>query len=152
MEDLRLRLEGEFHHVHHADEGGLDRLHGVALVVDRRGRAGEVVDFVELAPERLRHVMEDEGEAAVGQQVVDVRLGAGEEVVEDRHLVAFVEKAFREMRADEAGAAGDERFFNHDANSIRIGEPFGKRKMSECAGNVRFDLPCGPNLGILCKW
>ena len=51
--------------------------------------------------------MEDEGEALVGQQVVDVGLGAGEQVVENGDLVSLGEKPAGEMRANEAGSACD---------------------------------------------
>ncbi len=87
VQHARLGLERQLQHVEHADEGGLDGLDRIALVVDRRGGAGQVVDFVELSPERLRDVMQDEGEARVVEQVVDVGLSTREEVVEYRDLV-----------------------------------------------------------------
>ena len=40
---------------------------------------------------------------------VEVRARAGREVVEHAHLVAALEQRAHEVRADEAGAAGDER-------------------------------------------
>ena len=52
--------------------------------------------------------MPHELEARVVVQVIDVALGAGEEVVDAEHLVALLEQAVAEVRAEEAGAAGDE--------------------------------------------
>src|SRR6185503_2287379 len=49
------------------------------------------------------------GEATAPLQMRDVVDRTGREVVEDAHLVAVVEEPFGEMRADEAGTAGDER-------------------------------------------
>ncbi len=114
VEDARLGLERQFQHVHHPDEGGLDGFDGVALIVDRRGGTGQVVDLVELPPEGLRHIMQNEGEAAVVQQIVDVGLGAREEVVEYRDLVVLGQQATGEVRADEPRAASDECFACHD--------------------------------------
>ena len=47
-------------------------------------------------------------EALVVEEVLDVATGAGEEVVDAKHLVAALEQAVGEMRPEEAGAAGDE--------------------------------------------
>ena len=110
MKDLRLGLERQVQHVHHAENAGLHRLDGVVLVVDRAGRAGEVVDFVELSPERLRHIVQHEREPLVVQQLKDVVLGACKEIVEGRDLVAFGQKPPAKMPAQEAGAAGDQCF------------------------------------------
>ena len=98
VEDAGLRLEREVEHVHDAEDGALRRLYRVLLVVDGRGGAGEVVDLVELSPEGLSHVVQDEREAAVLEEVVDVGLRAGEEVVECRDLVAVREEAAAEVR------------------------------------------------------
>ena len=47
-------------------------------------------------------------EARVPEQMRDVVLVAGEEVVDAEHVVAFVDQPVAEMRAEKAGAAGDE--------------------------------------------
>ena len=52
------------------------RLHGIVLVVDRRGRAGEVVDLVDLDVERERHVVAHQLEARMPHQMIDVLLCA----------------------------------------------------------------------------
>ena len=63
--------------------GGLGRLHGVALVVHRRGRARQVVDLIHLDVERDRHVVPHQLEARIVEQVVRCCLrDAGEEVVD----------------------------------------------------------------------
>ena len=54
---------------------GLGRLHRVVLVVHRRGRAGEVVDLVDLDVERERHVVADQLEMLVVEQMLDVAAG-----------------------------------------------------------------------------
>ena len=101
-------LAGEVEHVQRALDRGADGAHRVALVVDRRGRAGEVEDLVDLHGQRLLHVVADQLEARVVEQVLDVGARAGEEVVEAHDLVPIGEQALAQMRAEEAGAAGDQ--------------------------------------------
>ena len=55
--------------------------------------------------------MAEELEAGMTVQVVDVALGAGEKVVNAEHLVTLSEQSVDEVRAEEAGAAGDEDAF-----------------------------------------
>ena len=94
---------------------GLGRLHRVVLVMDGRGRAGEVVDFVDLDIEREGHVVAHQLEARVVEQMRDVALGAGEEVVDADDVVAAFEQPVAQMRAEKAGAAGD-----HDGAVIDV--------------------------------
>jgi hypothetical protein len=88
--------------------GGLDR---VVLVVDGRGGAGQVVDLVHLEVERMGHVVADQFEVGLIEQVVDVGLLAGEEVVEADDVVALLDESIAQVRAEEPGAAGDENTF-----------------------------------------
>src|SRR6266536_759016 len=57
---------------------------------------------------RLEHGVHYEVEVAALAQMRDVALRAGREIVEDEDLPALFEKELREMRADEARAAGDQ--------------------------------------------
>jgi hypothetical protein len=99
-------------------DAGLGRLHGIVLVVDRAGRAGEVVDLVHLDVEREGHVVTNQLEQRVAHQVGDVALGAGEEIVDAEHVMAISQQSIAQVRAQEAGAAGNENLlhgasFNH---------------------------------------
>ncbi len=78
------------------------------LVVDRRGGAGEVEDRVHLDAQRLRDVVADQLEARMAEEVLDVLLAPGLEVVHAHHFVAALDEPVTEMRAEEAGAAGDQ--------------------------------------------
>ena len=84
----------------------------VLLVVDGRGGACEVVDFVELPPERLRHVVQDEREALVVEEFVDVLLRAREEVVQCSHLVAVGKQPLAEMASEKSRATSYQCFFH----------------------------------------
>ena len=92
LQDLGLHPLGQAQHVDRAVHAGLGGLHRIVLVVDRRGRAGEVEDLVDLDVEREGHVVAHQLEARVAEQVRDVALGAGEEVVDAQHVVALLDR------------------------------------------------------------
>ena len=98
----------------------LYRLHRVELVVDGRGGAGQVVDFVHLDEQRERDVVADDFEAGVGEEVFDVLLGAGEEVIHADDFAAFLEQAFAEVGSQKPRSARDEDAFSqvHDYPAI----------------------------------
>ncbi len=77
-----------------------------------RSRAGEVEDAVHLDVERERHVVAHQLEAGVAQQVRDVALAAGEEIVDTEHIVAAADQAIAQVRTEKAGAAGDQDAFH----------------------------------------
>jgi hypothetical protein len=85
---------------------------GVVLIVARSGGAGGVVNFVNFEPERMGDVVADELEVGATDQVLDVDLLAGEEVVEADDIVALVHHPFADMRTEEAGSACDENAFD----------------------------------------
>jgi hypothetical protein len=58
--------------------------------------------------QRERDVVTDELEPRIVVQMVDVPVGAREQLVDAQHLVALLEQAIAQVRAVEAGAAGDE--------------------------------------------
>ena len=62
--------------------------------------------------------MQDEGELGVPEEVVDVGLRSGEEVVQGRHLVAIGKQAAAEVRAQEACGSRDEGFFGEKHESF----------------------------------
>ena len=88
---------------------GLERVQRHAQVVDRARERGEVVDEVDglVDRDRVDHVVIQEREGIVAQ-VLDVLERRHDEVVQADHAVAALEQRFAEMRAEEAGAAGDE--------------------------------------------
>ena len=65
---------GEAEHVDGPHDRGLDRLDGVLLVVDGRGRAGQVVDLVHLDEQGVDDVVADELEIGVREEMPDVVL------------------------------------------------------------------------------
>ena len=65
-------------------------------------------------------VVLDEREVAVGE-VRDVGRVAGQQVVDADDLVAAIEQRFGEMRADEAGRAGDDDALFHEDVAVQCG-------------------------------
>src|SRR5262249_38346720 len=107
-EDPGVDLAREVQHVERAVHGGANRPHRVSLVVDRRRRAGEVVDPVDLDDDRLRDVVADELEARLAEEGLDVLARAGEKIVEAHDLMPLAEQALAEVGAEKTGATGDE--------------------------------------------
>ena len=105
LQDLASQPLGEAEHVDRAVHRGLQRLDRVVLVVDRRGRTGEVVDLVDLDIEREADVVAQELEARIGVQMVDVALGRRKQIVGADDLMALLEQPVDQMRAEEAGSA-----------------------------------------------
>ncbi len=73
-----------------------------------RGGTGEIVDLIDFQEDRQRHVVADQLEVRTWQQVGDVRLLAGEEVVEADHVVPAFQQPFAKMNAEKARPAGDQ--------------------------------------------
>ena len=112
---------------------GLGGLHRIVLVVDRRGRAGEVVDLVDLDVEREGDVVAHQLEMRIAQQMRDVVLAAGEEVVDAQHVVAVAQQALAQMRAEEAGAAGHQHALC-GVKAISVASAPGRRQVARSAG------------------
>jgi hypothetical protein len=76
------------------DLGGLDR---VVLVMDRRCRAGEVVNPVHLHIERECNVMAKKFKKRILQKMLNIFLRPCVEVIDADYLLPFSEKALTEM-------------------------------------------------------
>jgi hypothetical protein len=78
------------------------------LIVNRRGRAGQVIDLTNLNIERESHIVADKLEARMGKEMLDIGLGSGEEIVYAHNFVPIGQQPVAKMRAKEAGAPGYE--------------------------------------------
>jgi hypothetical protein len=116
LKDPGLEALGEAQHVDRADDAGLGGLHRIELIVDRRGRAGEVVDLVDLDKQRMGDVVAHRLEMRHPQQRGEIVLAAGEVVVDAQHVVALGNEALAQMRAEKSGAAGDQNALSDDAH------------------------------------
>ena len=87
---------------------------GVGLVMRRRGRAGEMVDVGNSGHQQpggklVDHVMLDETELRMMNEVPDILATPGQEVVEADDDRAVADQPVAEVRPDEPRAARDER-------------------------------------------
>jgi hypothetical protein len=77
--------------------------------------AGQVVDLVHLDIQREGHVVAHQLEIRVVQQVHDVAPRRGVEIIDAEHVLALGQQPLAQVRAEEAGAAGDQDAFAHRA-------------------------------------
>jgi hypothetical protein len=118
---------------------GLRGLHRIELVVQRGGRAGEVVDLVHLHVQREGDVVPQQLEGRMRQEVLDVAPCAGEEVIDAKDFAALGQQPLAQVGPEEAGSAGDQ-----DTLAQRVGfhsTPAGEKK----AQTLRYMR--GPGLG-----
>lgn len=108
LEDARAQALGQAEHVDgtmHTGLGGLDR---IVLVMNGRGRAGQVENAVDLEIHREGNVVAQELEARVAVQMLDVTLGSSEEVVEADDLITAFEQTVDEVRTQKARPTSNE--------------------------------------------
>ena len=71
------------------------------LVVDRRGRAREVVDLVDLDIKWEGDIVSNYFEVSVIEQVLDIATRAGEKIVDAENVAARQEKLLAKVGAEE---------------------------------------------------
>ena len=91
---------------------GLGGLHGIVLVMRRRGRAGQIVNLVNLHIQRKGNVVTHQLEMRIVQQAQDVVLVAGEKVVDAKDVVSGRQQPFAEMRTQKTRSAGYHHSFS----------------------------------------
>ncbi len=97
LEDASFDAFCEAETVHGSDYGGLQGLDGVELVVRGRRRAREVIDAVHLELERIDDVVTDQFKSRVSQEMLNVCLSTGEEVVQANHVVSLLDETFAKV-------------------------------------------------------
>jgi hypothetical protein len=83
-------------------DAGLRRLHRIVLVVNGRSWASKIIDLVDLDIEREGYVVPNDLEAMVIEQMIDIALRAGEEIVDAYDIPTIREQSLTEMRAEKA--------------------------------------------------
>lgn len=92
----------------HGGFGGLNR---IMLVVDRRGRTGKVVDFVDFHIERETNIMAHEFKAGMIVQMIDIALGAREQIIRTQDFMALFQQTVYQMRTKKSGPTSDQYLF-----------------------------------------
>jgi hypothetical protein len=67
----------------HIDLGGL---HRIVLIMNRRGRAGEIVDFIDFQVKRESDVVSDQLKIRIVQKMNNIALGTGIKIVDAHHI------------------------------------------------------------------
>jgi hypothetical protein len=75
--------------------------------VDRRGRTGEVVDLVDFDIERKSHIVPDQFEALVPDQIFDIAPRACKKIIDAQDFMTSREQGLAKKRADEPGPTGN---------------------------------------------
>lgn len=88
---------GEPEHVDGADDAGLNGLDRVVLIMDGRGRTGQVIDLINFEQDGFDHVMAEQLKAVVVQQVLDVSSAPSKKIVQTNDFVPFNEQALAEV-------------------------------------------------------
>jgi hypothetical protein len=108
LENPAAQSLGQAQHVNGAVHRCLRRLHRIALIMDGRGRAGQIVNRAYFDVEREGNVVTEELETFVFPEVGDVALRAGCEIVDAKHLVSISHEPVAKMRSQEPCSPSDE--------------------------------------------
>jgi hypothetical protein len=75
----------------------LGRLHRIELVVNRRSRASEIVNFVDLDIKRESHVVPNQFKIRIPNQVCDVVFATGKEIVNAQNVIPSRKQSFTQV-------------------------------------------------------
>src|SRR4051794_12499325 len=89
LQNLRAQTLGEAEHIYGPVDTRFRRLHGIVLIMNRGGGAGEIVDFVNFDIERKCDVMAHQFKPIVVEQMFDVPAAAGEEIIDTQDVRAL---------------------------------------------------------------
>lgn len=89
------------------NHGGLHRLDGIILVVRGRSWAGKVIDAINLKLEWVDDIVANEFKAGIPQEVLDIGLATGKEIIEANDFIPLLDEAVTKMGAEKSGSAGD---------------------------------------------
>jgi len=87
LQDLGLHAFGETQHVDGAVDAGLGRLYRVELVVNRRRRAGEIINLVDFDIEGKADIVSNKLESGIQHETGHIRPRRREEVIRAEDLV-----------------------------------------------------------------
>ncbi len=112
LDDFCLCSFGDSQDIDGAHDIGLDCFDGIELVVHRRCRAGQVVDFVHFQINGIGNVVPDQFKMGMPHQMGYVFFAPGEKVVQADNVVAFFQQPFAEMRTEKSRAASNQYSFH----------------------------------------
>jgi len=75
--------------------------------MDRRGRAGQIENLVNLYIQRVGNVVSEKFKIRVAQKVEDVSFAAGIEIIDTEYVLLIFKEPLAQMRPQKPCAAGD---------------------------------------------
>ena len=125
MEEARVVMRRLLQRVQRSLRARQSRLNGIGLIVNRRSGTGEIVDFVKsgkVVREWQRDVVIDQTETFRSQELLDIRLAAGVEVVDADNIMTLRRERFAKIRAEKTCPARDRDHF-YRCGLMRAGSP-----------------------------
>jgi len=105
LQNLGLHAFGQAEHVDRVMHARLGSLDGVALVMDWRGGAGEIVYLVHFDIKREGDIVAKRFETLVREQMLNIGAGASEVIVDADDVCSRCQQVLAQMQTEEAGAA-----------------------------------------------
>ncbi|KAM0954390.1 hypothetical protein DsansV1_C01g0010531 [Dioscorea sansibarensis] len=105
----------ESEHVQSSNHVRYDRLDGIELVMNRRSRASEVIDLIDLEKQWLDNVMADQLEVRVSEVMHNVLLPPREEVINNDDAITSRHQPIHEMATHKPRPTG-----NHDPKPLTL--------------------------------
>ena len=77
------------------------------MIMRRRSRTSQIINLIDFHLERIDHIVPDQLEIRILEEVSNILLPTGEKIVQTQDLVPFVKESITQMRAEKARAASD---------------------------------------------
>jgi hypothetical protein len=97
LKDATFEALGEPQHVDCAVYRRLGRLHWVVLILNWRRGASEIIDLVNFHVEWKRHIVTNELETGMDTEMLNIPLGAREEIIDAQNVMPLLEQSIRQM-------------------------------------------------------
>ena len=89
LKDFRFGSFGNSQNVDCAHDIGLNGFDGIELIMHRRGRAGQVVDFVHFQIDGIDDVVTNQLKVRMAEKMGDIFFAAGKKIVQTEDIVSF---------------------------------------------------------------
>src|SRR6266550_8662168 len=97
---------GQPQHVDGSNDARLNGLDRVVLIMNRRRRAGQVIDLIDFEQDGFNHIVTHKFKTRIGHQVGDVLSTYREEIIETDKIVLLGQQALAKMRTEESCSSG----------------------------------------------
>jgi len=111
LKDFGLNPLGKAEHVDGAHDAGLDGFDRVKLVVYGGSGTGQVVYLINLQENGFYKVVTYQFKIGLFNEVADVSLGAGKEIVKAQNVMPFLNQPITEVGTQKTGSSGHKYTF-----------------------------------------